>query len=394
MSRLEELDRLPPDLPPATLARWLSPRQVSLDPGFVAAYLAAPPEGVEPRLLVARDEAGTIRAVLPLARFTVALDCLAPPWVQAAAGRVRALVPGFLRVRLLMFGWPAGLGTLDLAVPVGDAPAALAEAAGLAGRHGLELLARERATALVLKEFGPADRAAAAALAPLAPAYPSVPVVVQDLAVGDDDAYLASLRAGYRRQLLAHRAAARKAGLALVLDRDPGPWIPAWYPLFRAVLARSETRLETLPEGFFAALASDPRCRMNLALEGDALVGGALCLVDGPTLHFLFVGFDYAVNETARVYFNLLDSVLGLAFAKGCRHVRWGQTSLDAKGRFGGRAEPLAFHLRFRNRLLDALVRLAAPLLFPERPQLPRQVFKNDPAPGRSPSGPTASRPG
>jgi hypothetical protein len=103
--------------------------------------------------------------------------------------------------------------------------------------------------------------------------------------------------------------------------------------------------------------------------------------VVGKDLIFLYVGMDYVVGRDLDLYFNLLYSVLQFGLESGCTRIHWGQTSLDAKGRFGGKALPCWFYLRFRNRLLNWLVQLGSPLLFPLREQEARRVFKEGESP-------------
>ena len=102
-----------------------------------------------------------------------------------------------------------------------------------------------------------------------------------------------------------------------------------------------------------------------------------MCRADHGTLHFLYVGMDYAGARDCDLYFNLLYSVLRLALDRGCTTIHWGQTSLNAKGRFGGVAQPLWFFLRFRRPVLQRLLSQAGPRLFPERRQTARHVLRS-----------------
>lgn len=355
-------------------ARW-----PVLAPGFLRAYLEGPPSGVVPALLVVRDRDGEVLALSALARFQVDLDCLAPPWVQGLARGVRGLWAGFFRLDLLMFGMPAGLATQDTWIAPGlDSWKRELVREGLV-ESSLDLLREEGATALVWKEFTDSEREEwDPALTPALAAHPSVPSVKQDLGeVGVEtlEDFRSRLRSGYRRQLERNLARGREGGLEIGLAQPFAPEVGEWEPLFQQVLARSETRLEELGRPFFEALARDPGYVLNTARIDGELVGGALCRAEGEDLVFLYVGMDYERAREVDLYFNLLHSVLALALERGCTRIHWGQTSLDAKGRFGGVARPYWFYLRFRNPLADRLVRALAPLLFPEREQRPRRVF-------------------
>lgn len=360
----------------AALTEAAGPGDQSLHPSFLRAYRASTIEGVTPRWFLASSGERPL-ALAGAAVFEARLDCLAPGWVQRLNDRVRGVVPGFLGLRVMMCGAPAGLAEPGVAVFPGVEDA-LAEAA----RDALlrELWARvedERLTALCWKEFQRETPARAARVnAVRLRRHPSPAKFVQDLPFEDMEGYRSALRSGYRRQLdqAARRAAA--AGLEVRLGQPFAEHASAWHPLFLQVLDRADQRLETLPAAFFSRLAEDPAYRLNTATLEGRLVGGALCRVVGETLVFLYVGHDQAASDRAGVYHQLLRSVLELAFQQGCRRIQWGQTSGDAKGRLGAEAQPCWFYLRFRRGVTQAAVDATASLLFPEDSWTPRRVFK------------------
>jgi predicted RND superfamily exporter protein len=359
--------------------------QPVLLPGFIAAYLCAPPPGTEPAFWVVRDPSGRVLGMTGFARFRVFLDCLAPVWVQKLASWVRSFWPGFFRLDLLMFGQPAGLATSDTRLARGLTEADAGAVRRLLVERSLDILEGEGRSALVWKEFCDADRPDwDPVLLPELESYPSVPSVKQDLAslhLSSVEEFRRRLRSGYRRQLDHNLERGRSGGLVMELAQPFAPEVAAWVPLFEAVLERSETRLEELGEEFFRELARDPSYLLNTARVEGQLVGGALCQVVGEDLLFLYVGMDYSCNRELDLYFNLLHSVMALALERGCRRIHWGQTSQDAKGRFGGVAVPYRFYLRFRNPVLDWVVRRVGRLLFPERKQARRRVFKDEASP-------------
>jgi hypothetical protein len=347
---------------------------IALEPGFLKAYFESPPKGAKPGLLIVnhRDDSAAL-GIAAFARFDLHVDCLAPMSVQRLAGVVRRIWPGFLQARVLMFGLPDGLGGFDAVVLDGAESIRVRDTLI---RESLELLEREHAAAVIWKEL---DDRGLATWGPLLEEHgfvrgASVPTVTQELAFASVDDYVAALRSSYRRQLRANLRRAARAGLEVKLAQPFAAHVDAWYPLFANVLDHSATRLETLRPGFFRALARDARYVLNVALLDEKLVGGALCTVDRGTLTFLFVGMDYGAARRCDLYFNLLYSVLTLAVERGCHSVHWGQTSLDAKGRFGGVADPLWFFFKFRRRWMDRLARSFGGLLFPQRHQTRRNV--------------------
>jgi hypothetical protein len=375
MLELAEVAELPESIAAKLESKARDTSQVALMPPFLRAYLEAPPDGVTPGLLVA---GGPTRAVSAFARFDVHVDCLAPMGIQHLAAAIRRLWPGFLRARMLLFGLPAGLGGFDaIVLDEVDGRTLVATRAALIDRS-LELLEREHATGVIWKEL---DAGMLPEWEPLLTAggflrAASVPTVIQELTAPSVDSYEAMLRSNYRHQLHTNLKRAHDAGLAIALAQPLGPWVERWYPLFLQVLEHSETRLETLTLGFFRALARDPRYVINVATLDGRLVGGAICTVEGDTLHFLYVGMSYASAPGCDLYFNLLYSVLRLALERGCTMLHWGQTSLDAKGRFGGVAQPLWFFIKFRRAWVGWLVRALSGLLFPQRTQTRRHVLR------------------
>jgi hypothetical protein len=381
--QVTELDTLPDTLAARLEGAERQADHVAMAPSFLRAYLARPPEGVKPGLLVAETADGSTLGVAAFARFDIHIDCLAPMKVQRVAALIRRYVPRFLHTRVVLFGLPDGLGGFDTVVlGHGDAAARNAVRHALLDRSEL-IAAREGATGLIWKEL---DQALLADWNTLLDARafirePSVPTVVQQLTFAGVGDYEAKLRSNYRHQLRANVEHAARVGLTIELAQPFAPHVRGWYPLFFQVLEHSETRLETLGRHFFEELARDRRYVLNTAVLDGQLVGGALCIIDRGTLYFLFIGMDYAAARGCDLYFNLLYSVLRLGIESGCHTIHWGQTSLDAKGRFGGIAQPLWFFLKFRSRWLGRFVRMSSGLFFPPRPQTQRHVLQS-PAPG------------
>jgi SAM-dependent methyltransferase len=377
--RVVELDHIPEGVLACVASPSRTPDRVVLAPGFLRAYFAAPPPGVKPGLLLASRTDGTPAGISVFARFGVHLDCLAPMPVQRVAATVRRWWPKFLEMRVLMFGIPAGVGTFDtLLLTRGDSEAGRCTREALV-RASLALMKREHATGAIWKEL---DRELLAEWQPLLDARgfvcePSVPTVAQVVEVSTLADYEAKLRARYRRQLRANVERASASGLEIRLAQPFAAWAERWHPLFLQVLAHSSTRLETLGAEFFRELARDPMYVLNTAVLDGRLVGGALCTIDRGKLHFLYIGMDYSAARDCDLYFNLLHSVLRLAIERGCREIHWGQTSLDAKGRFGGAAHPLWFFFKFRHAWLNRALRSIGPILFPERRQTERRVLRS-----------------
>lgn len=374
---LVELAAVPEEL----ADNWSPPERVGTKRFFLDSFLHGELDGITTAILAARAPGGELLAATAFSRMRLAMDCIAPAWLQKAAEAVRTVWPGFLVLDLLMFGLPASMADQETVFAPG-LPESVAQAIREAFvARSVALLRQEKRTACVWKEFSPQ-------LWPLWEqalsqagflGYPSVPVSVQEVTWDSPEDYVRRLRSSYRRQLAFNAARAREAGLSIALAQAFGPHVEEFHALYLQVLAHSKTRLELLSPAFFHGLAADARIRYLRATVAGRPVGGALCYVAAPdVLVFLYVGMDYTVMRDLDLYFNLLHAITGLAAQLGVRSIRWGQTSPDAKGRMGAALLPLSFAIRFRQAALQFVLPSLAPVLFPRRTQIARRVF-NEP---------------
>lgn len=367
------------ELPPEWEDGLSSPDRVAAKRFFLEAFIQGDLSGIRTTVLVVRDGQDRFLAASPVSRISLPVDCIAPPWIQRLASLARRVHADFLVLDLLMCGLPASLADHEIIfAPDLDLQWRRTAQKALVS-FSVDLMEREKRVACVWKEF---DEAVLESWRPVFEKggfalFPSVPVSTQDVTWTSGAEYLERVRAPYRRQLKRNMERARQQGLSIQADLDFGPWVREFYPLYLQVLQRSKTQLETLSIRFFEELARDPRIKYLRATLGDRSVGGALCYVDEPhTLLFLYVGMDYAVLRSTDLYFNLLRAIVDLAGAKRVKALKWGQTSPDAKGRMGARLAPLKFALRLRRPFFHNVIRLASPVLFPERHQIERKVLK------------------
>lgn len=369
-----ELGEAPNDLTDALSP----PERVGMKRFFLDSFVHGELDGITTSLLVARGPTGELLAATAFSRMRLAMDCIAPMWLQRLAGAVRKAWPGFLQLDLLMFGLPASMADQETVFAPGLPDEAVAAIRKAFVARSVELLRREKRTACVWKEFSPEVR-------PLWETalreagfldFPSVPVSVQQVTWDSPEDYVRRLRSNYRRQLSLNTARALEAGLTVDLAPAFGSHVEEFHALYLQVLAHSKTRLELLSPAFFHGLAADPRIRyLRATLKGQP-VGGALCYVAPPdVLVFLYVGMDYSVMREIDLYFNLLHGIVGLASECGVRQIRWGQTSPDAKGRMGAVLLPLSFAIRFRQSALQLALPALGPVLFPRHTQIARRVF-------------------
>jgi hypothetical protein len=105
------------------------------------------------------------------------------------------------------------------------------------------------------------------------------------------------------------------------------------------------------------------------------LIGWVAAAWNGDTLIDLFHGIDYTALPETRLYTNQLAAVIRLAIERGAKAVSLGQSTLEAKARFGAEPAPLWVALRHRSPVVRAMLRSGRRALFPE-PVSPRhRVF-------------------
>lgn len=369
------------------------------DARFVSAVEASMRKDTECWPVVVEDEAGNPVAVTCLSLYRVDSALLMGPGLKRIVQSVRRIWTGYLRFRILFCGLPVSAGQKTLFVIPGADCGKVLEAIDTA----ICGLARQlRVRLIVWKEFGPAD---CRWLAPLRNRgyiqADSLPVNRFKARFATFDAYVAALKKSGRRNIARSQRKFRDGGLRVVRMRgDEGfdrLYTDDVHQLYEAVLAHSETRLERLPAEFFREIARQfgKDAYFTLVYEGERIVAFLCSLADAQQFCILFLGMDYARNQTCDLYFNAIYDSLDCAFRIGVANICLGQNSPTFKARIGCCQESRAFFLKARG-LLRLPLWLLAPLLFPPIKALPpAQVFRVEEPPGQSsPAGrPTQNQP-
>jgi predicted N-acyltransferase len=310
-------------------------------------------------------------------RMTVSLDLLAGAGLRIVARSTRAVYPRFLRVPVLFCGLPVSFGQSSLRfAPDGPAERWPDDLAAL-----MDELAHEMDAALLcIKEFREDEAAALSRLTDLGYLrLPSLPGNSLNVRWGSFQEYVASMRAGYRRQVRSDLRAASEEGLAvewltsLESERD------RLYELYEQVMARAEHRLEKLTPAFFEQLERRlPGAIRGLLLRhGDETVAAAITLSTPRTLTFLLAGIDYGASHDLHAYSNLVTEIVRYGIDSGVQKVEMGQTSDALKSRLGSVSTPRWLFLRARSRSLQRLISLGARRLFPTTQAPDRRVFRS-----------------
>ena len=301
-----------------------------------------------------------------LSAFTVSLDLFLGKGLQKLAAR-------FLRINVLFCGLPASFGQSNLRISADTSARAVLEL--LVGE--MESIAREEGLRfLCVKEFKAHELPRVEELERLGFFRGhSIPYMSMDIRWRSFDEYLASLRHSYRRHI--RRSLARMDGMRLVHGGAEVMSPAAFFQLYRNVMARSETKLETLNEAFFERLwVEAPDLQILAAVAEDEVRGAALLLKSETTLNFMLVGLPETPRTSHDVYFNLLYAIVDQAIRQGCRQLNLGQTAYWGKLQLGGVPEEEFLFFKASNPYLHTLLRGLRRILFPRLALQSPRVFK------------------
>jgi predicted N-acyltransferase len=254
---------------------------------------------------------------------------------------------------VLFCGLPASFGQNNVVLADGVLPLLVREMESIARETGLRFLCVKEFKEREVPELEPFG---------FFRGY-SLPYMSLDVRWSSFDEYLASLRYPYRRHI---RRSLAKLAPARVVVGGPEVVSPTrFYRLYRNVMARSETKLETLNEAFFERLWVELDLQIVAVVDREEVLGAALLVKSGTTLNFMLVGLPETPRTPNDVYFNLLYAILDRAIRQRCTRLNLGQTAYWGKQQIGGLPEDEFLYFKARNRFLHALLRAMRRILFP-----------------------------
>lgn len=336
--------------------------------GYLSACEAMPPPAMTLAAASISDGAGFV-AGAPLFALNYRLDTplQGGPLARLADGLTRRL-PRLMEWRMLGVGSPF----------TEECPVALAPRLDEAGRAAaLDALlqtveaeaARRGAGLIAFKDLAPAEaeRLAPQLAAAGYVAVESLPVAVLDLGDSRDlEAYLAQLSAATRKDLRrklkgsAHVKVEWRHSI-VGMERE----IRALYEATRAQSTVHYGDFEELPDDYFEQVsrALGPDAVFVCYRIGDRLTAFNLLLVGPDRVVDKFLGMSYPEAREHNLY--AVSWLENVRFCQriGRRLLQTGQTAYASKLRFGSLLEPRLHYVKHRNRLIQAGVRAAAPLL-------------------------------
>ena len=184
------------------------------------------------------------------------------------------------------------------------------------------------------------------------------------------EAYVAALRSGYRRRIL---AALEKGKALAVCKIENSDFTEEMHGLYLQVLLHSKYPLETLNSDFFRRFEGD----IFAFYEGETAVAFTALLRKGERLHFIFGGMDYEKRDRLDLYYNMLLFILRYGIACGAKAIDYGQTAEQTKLRLGCDLERRYMAAFCGNRCIDWLLRHFGGMLGYKEPLNDYRVFSD-----------------
>jgi predicted N-acyltransferase len=190
-----------------------------------------------------------------------------------------------------------------------------------------------------------------------------LPVACLDIDFTSVESYLARLSSGTRRDMRRKLRSALQLRIEVV--HDISPHLDRVMALYRSTRARAQMRFEDLTATYFQGVPA--RMGANafhvLYWRGDDLLATNLLLQGGDTLIDKFFCMDPQGGRDLNLYFISWFTNIQLCLERGLALYQSGQAAYADKLRLGCRLLRTSMQFRHRNRVVHAMLRLAAPML-------------------------------
>jgi hypothetical protein len=200
---------------------------------------------------------------------------------------------------------------------------------------------------------------------------PGLPNAVLALPAGGEDGYLKSLSRGTRREVRRKLRNAERIEVELRCGREALEFVPQIARLYEGQRARSRGDFgpfETLGEQYFRrVLEEQERSLVFLYWHAGRLAAFNLCYHSERLFIDKFIGLQWPLERSLDLYVLSWMNNVRYCLAHGISRMQTGQTAYEMKRHLGSGLEPSWLLFRHRNPLLNAMLRLAGPLLSAER---------------------------
>ena len=323
------------------------------------------------------NDAGDICAVQPF--FILEQDLLvgvSPRW-GALIGRLRSVLPRFMRLRTLMVGCVAGEGHLDADEENSRRSLARTLAVGIT-EHAKNL----RAPLIVLKEFPARYRTSLSEfLLRGFTRLPSLPMTRVSIDFSSfDDYMMGALNSATRTKLRRkYRAAEKTPKIELSIVRDVTSIINDIYPLYVAVYNRSKLHFEKLTQDYFCNLGRlmPEKVRFFIWRQNGKIIGFAECMIHETAFYAEYIGLDYGTALDLHLYHWMYRDMVSWAIANGYKEFRSSGLNYDPKLHFRHLLDPIDLYVRHTSRIVNSALKLLLPFLDPTKYDATLQKFAN-----------------
>ena len=327
-----------------------------------------------------------------LSMFSVLLDLFTSKSIQKIVNLLRKKFPNFLKIKVLFCGIPISIGKNTITILNGfflknfiyEVVMQMEEIANQSGINFLcfkEFKEDEVKWLDKLNEFGFIK-------------LDSLPYVNMQVRWSTFDEYLNSMRHNYRRQIKNslfnktekniaiqeyHSSKDLSSNSEILMVFKPSEFDhKKFFKLYLQVMDRAETKLEILTEDFFKNVFEqlDSKSMILAVVKDNSIYGAAYLVLHSNKITFLLVGLDYNYQDYHNVLMNILYGIILIAIDKKCKSIELGQTSYELKQRIGGRCTDEYFFLKSSSVVINTIVRIFKPLLFPKTSINYRRVFK------------------
>ena len=328
-----------------------------------------------------------------LSTFSVLLDLFTGKSIQKIVNLLRKKFPNFLKIRVLFCGIPISIGKNTISILNGFflrnfIYEVVMQMEEIASQHAINFLCfkeyKEDEVKWLdkLNEFGFIK-------------LDSLPYVNLQVHWSTFDKYLKSMRHNYRRQIKNslfnmteknpviqeyHASTDLSSRSEILMLFKPSEFDhQKFFELYLQVMDRAKTKLEILTEDFFKNVFKqlDNKSMILAAVKDNSIYGAAYLVLDSNKITFLLVGLDYNYRDYHNVLMNLLYGIIQIAIDKKFKSIELGQTSYELKQRIGGKCTDEYFFLRSSSIVINTIVRIFKPLLFPKTTINNRRVFKD-----------------
>jgi len=196
----------------------------------------------------------------------------------------------------------------------------------------------------------------------------SFPTVIVELGFNSLDDYFKSLGHNTRKELR-HKVKKAKStsDIEVKVADSIENIIDEVYELYLNTYNAGNVKFEKLTKDFFinAARYIRPQTKFFLYYLKGKIVAFNLCFAYPDLLIDEFIGFDYDISYKYNLYFFSWCYNIDWCLKNSIRYYQVGQTDYHPKIRLGGRLIPLYAYVRYRNPVLNLILRLFAKFLQP-----------------------------